>query len=119
MRGDNTKQDRPHLGRLSRMATAGAFGAALALAAVTPATAADGGGNQAPAVPKTNSLATAYASIFGSAPKNRMGIIWADTKLDMQCWAEGAWSKRHQPLVLRQCSQTDCLRHPARCDMWA
>lgn len=73
------------------MATAGAFGAALALAAVSPAAAADGGGNQMPARPKTNAVAFAYASIFGSAPKNHLGTIWVNTKVDMQCWADGAW----------------------------
>ncbi|MFJ7077368.1 hypothetical protein [Streptomyces sp. NPDC098781] len=83
-------RDRVHLGRLSRMVTAGAFGAALALAAVGPA-AADGGGNQTPVVPRTNSPATAYASI-GTVPTTRMGTIWAGTKVDMQCWADGAWS---------------------------
>ncbi|MEU2389601.1 hypothetical protein [Streptomyces sp. NPDC007369] len=86
-------RDRAHLGRLGRMATAGAFGAALALAAVGPASAADGGGGQMAAPsPKTNSVATAYASVFGSVPKTRMGTIWADTKVNMQCWADGAWS---------------------------
>ncbi|MER5935196.1 hypothetical protein [Streptomyces sp. NPDC002054] len=86
------KRDRAQFGRLSRMATTAAFGVALALAAVSPATAADGGGNQMPAPPKTNSVASAYASIFGSAPKNNMGTIWADTKVTMQCWADGAWA---------------------------
>ncbi|QES47001.1 hypothetical protein DEJ50_03160 [Streptomyces venezuelae] len=83
--------DRAYLGRLGRMATAGAFSAALAMAAAGPAFAADGGGNQMPASPRTNSVATAYASI-GTVPKTRMGTIWANTKVDMQCWADGAWS---------------------------
>ncbi|MFJ3927729.1 hypothetical protein [Streptomyces sp. NPDC090022] len=87
------KRDRARSGRLGRVATTGALGAALALAFVSPAFAVDNGGGMAtPAQPKTNSPATAYGSIYGSTPQNRMGTIWAGTKVDMRCWADGAWA---------------------------
>ncbi|MER7468091.1 hypothetical protein [Streptomyces sp. NPDC097981] len=72
---------RQQLRRWGRLASAGALGAALALAVTTPAEAA---------TPKTNSLTPAYDSPF--APQALIGGIFGGAPVTMRCWRDGAWA---------------------------